>query len=110
MGCWDPPPPLPPFLLAGSGLGWVGWAGLGWAGLGWAGLGWGLGWVLGWGWAGLGLGWVGLGWAGWTETEIGFFEKETEVGLFENGKLCLHRKKGASEWLTATSNFYLFLS
>ena len=79
------------------GLGGLGWAGLGTGlGLGWAGqrenapssherLG-----VAGLGWAG--LGWAGLGWAGW----MGWQRNETEIGLFENGKVCLHRKKRAS--------------
>ena len=99
-----------------AGLGWagLGWAGLGWAGLGWAGLGWRVGaggWGLGWrlgvggGWAGgwakgwglgAGLGgcgtelgcagcwgWAGLGWAGWALRG----SPETEIGLFENGKV-----------------------
>ena len=59
----------------GAGLGWAGWAGLGWAGLGWA-----------------GLGWAGLGWVSNPETEIGLFENEMEIGLLENGKVCLYRK------------------
>ena len=49
-----------------------------------AGLALGLGWALGW----AGLGWAGLGWAG-----LGWVSNpETEIGLFENGKVCLHRK------------------
>ena len=97
------------------GLAWAGWAGLGWAGLGWAGLwavtvaavGCGLGWAgLGWaglGWLGLGwagLGWAGLGWAGlglgwlggWAILKRKLVYSEIEIGLFENGKVCLHRK------------------
>ena len=63
-------------------MGWAG--GLGWvAGLGWAGLGGG---------AGLGLGLGSAGWVGYPETEIGLSENETEFDLFENGKVCLHRK------------------
>ena len=87
---------------AGLGLGWGGWWGLGWgvgeagAGLGWAGLGWaGLGWAgLGWPAGRLGSGRVarlGLG-LGYPETEIGLIENEAEIGLFEHGKVCIHRK------------------
>ena len=46
-------------------------------------------------WAGLATGRAGLGWwAGWVGnpvSEIGLFANETEIGLFENGKVCLHR-------------------
>ena len=71
-------------LLAGLGSGWLGldggWGLLPWA-VGLAGLGWGRGWGAGgWGcWAGrLGLAGERLG--------------ETEIGLFENGKVCFYRK------------------
>ena len=87
----------------GLGLGWWlgwrvvgrsrGWEVGGWAGLGWAGqLGLGIGlragsWELGaGGWQLGGLGWAG--WAGWTLRG----SPETEIGLFENGKVCIHRK------------------
>ena len=84
-------------LEAKAGLGGLSWAGgWGWAcwRLGWAGLGswgWGLGCGLGWelgagGWQLGGLGWAG--WAGWTLRG----SPETEIGLFENGKVCIHRK------------------
>ena len=96
--------------LGSAGLGWagLGWAGLGWAGLGWAGSAWaGLGWAglgsagLGWagpGWAG--LGWAGLGWAGlglgwlggWAILKRKLVYSKIEIGFFENGKVCLHRK------------------
>ena len=73
----------------------AGWAGLGWgAGLGgWAECGAGLGGAGGWSWAGggAGLGLGSAGWVGYPETEIGFFENETEFDSFENGKVCLHR-------------------
>ena len=37
-------------------------------------------------WAGpAALGWAGLGWAG-------LIKNEAEIGLFENGKVCIHRK------------------
>ena len=62
-----------------------------------------LGWLLGW--AGLGWGWPAQLTAqptprssspapapGNLETEIGVFVNETEIGLFENGKVCLHSK------------------
>ena len=72
----------------------LGWVGLGAGGCGQpAGLGWALGWLgagLGWGWAwGLGAGGGWAGWAGWTLRG----SPETEIGLFENGKVCIHRKK-----------------
>ena len=63
-------------------------AGAGWAG----GLGWGV-WVGGWlGWAGrLGAGLVGWGLGGWRLAGLGWLgtggSPETEIGLFENGKV-----------------------
>ena len=90
--------------LGWLGLGWVDWAGLGCAGLGPGflnlGLGWGLGGWAGWapklGWAGLGwagLGWAGLGWlGGWAILKRKLVFSKIEIGLFENGKVCLHRK------------------
>ena len=51
------------------GLGWAGWV----AGLG--------GWPGGWAWATL------------KRKLVYMFENEAEIGLFENGKVCLPRKK-----------------
>ena len=96
---------------------WLGWAGLGWAGRagpgragpggagpgragpGWAGLGWaGLAGRARAGvarlWAGLALGWVG--------------NPETEIGLFENGKVVSHRKNQIR--MASSNKQFLFIS
>ena len=99
---------------AAGRLGWLGLGGLGWAGLGWAGLGWGglagLGWAgLGWaglGWAGLGLGWLG----GWAILKRKLVYSKIEIGLFENGKVCLHRKnKLPNDQQQQAISIYFFL-
>ena len=75
---------LEPHFESGAGR----WAGL-WAGLG--------------GWAGLGLGLL-------PETEIGPFDNEAEIGLFENGKVCLPRKNELSHSLQQQAiSIYFFL-
>ena len=84
--------------LAGLGLGLLGLlklAGLGGIGLAAEGLGWG---KLCWG--------PGLGWRG-AARSCGLFTKETEIGLFENGKVCPEKM---SFRMANSNKHFLFIS